>query len=115
MKLNNYVIIGITIIQSLSFLAGCYNGDDIIGKAMVQYDGEWSAVITENTIDANYSGNGDKVYIFENPDTLKLTAEKLDSSDGKLSVYVYEYERIVAGDSTRDPEGTASVEYEFPY
>ncbi len=96
-------------------LFGCYTGDDVIGKVRIQYDGEWHAVITENQTENEYTGYGDIIYSFKNPKKLKITASKLDITDYKLTIYIYESGRITEGDSTRDPEGTVNAEYEFKY
>ncbi len=102
----------------LFLLLACFNdfdGEDIAGKIIIEYAGEWSASINENRIESNYTGTGNRVFSYTNPDTLLITATKLDSSQEKLVVYIYEDDRIAAGNSTRIPEGSATAEYEFSY
>ena len=99
----------------LLFFATCFNGADIKGRVVIEYDGAWSAVITEGYNESSRSGNGRGEFIYFNPDSLKVKASKLDSSLNKLIIYIYEDERIVAGGSTREPGGSASAEYVFPY
>jgi hypothetical protein len=97
------------------FFAGCFSGDDLKGKIVIEYNGQWRAVITENYTESSHSGTGPETFTCTNPDKLKITAAKLDASLNKLTVYIYEDDRIAAGGSTREPFGSISAEYEFPY
>lgn len=104
----------IILILSLA-ITSCYDGEDVTGKIVIEYDGDWTAVITENYEEKNYIGTGETAFSYTNPDTLKAEVTKTDDSLNKLIVYIYEDERIAVGDSTREPEGSAGVEYEFAY
>lgn len=95
-------------------LAGC-NGEDVKGKIVIKYDNNWTGVIILNHTETNISGSGEQEFIYVNPDFLQVSAVKQNASLEKLTVYIYEDDRIVAGDSTRDPEGTATAYYEYPY
>jgi hypothetical protein len=103
------------LLLALTLLAlGC-TGEDVIGKVAIEYSGDWDAEIVENGNIALVGGTGDWENSYENPDTLKVTVTKLDSTERKLTLYIYEDGRIVAGDSTRAPGGSVTAEYEFPY
>lgn len=96
------------------FWLGC-GGDDVRGKIVIRYEDGWSASITENHTETDASGSGDTEFEYINPETLKATAVKSDDTDSKLVLYIYEDERIVSAASTREPRGSVSVEYNFPY
>ena len=81
MGTNNIDRIKIYILLIFITFFGCFTGEDVIGKVRIQYDGEWYAVITENQTENEYTGIGDAVYSFKNPDKLKITASKLDIND----------------------------------
>jgi hypothetical protein len=93
---------------------GC-SGEDVIGKVAIEYGENWDAEITENGNITQLNGTGDWEKSYENPDTLRVTVTKLDATERKITLYIYEDGRIVAGDSTRDPGGSVTAEYEFPY
>jgi len=95
-------------------ITGC-NGEDVKGKIVIKYDNNWTGVITLDHAETNISGSGIQVFTYKNPDFLQVSAVKQDGSQEKLTVYIYEDDRIVAGDSTRDPEGSATAYYEYPY
>lgn len=103
------------LLAALLFLNPGCSGEDVIGKVAIEYDLDWDAEITENGDITQLSGTGDWEKRYENPDTLRVTVTKLDSTDSNLTIYIYEDGRIVAGDSTRDPGGSVTAEYEFPY
>ena len=107
----------IFILSLLTFIlfAACYNGEDVKGKIVIEYNGEWTAMITEDYNESSCSGNGASTFNYTNPDRLKITASKLDSTLNKLIIYIYEDERIAAEGSTREPQGSANASYEFPY
>ncbi|MFH0974448.1 MAG: hypothetical protein V1874_01550 [Spirochaetota bacterium] len=88
---------------------------DVTGKIVIEYDNAWTAVISQNRTESNVSGNGNREYSFTNPDSLSVTASKQDDSQNKLTVFIYEDERITAAASTREPQGSVRAEYEFPY
>jgi hypothetical protein len=88
---------------------------DTIGKIVIEYDKNWSIIITQNNSQTNINGSGRQEFVYKNPDKLSASVTKQDTSLNKLTVYIYEDERIVAAGSTREPEGTVSIEYEFPY
>ncbi len=102
------------IISLTSFFLYC-NGEDTKGEIFIEYSGDWNATITENYLETNITGNGNRIFTYTNPDNLNISATKLDSSQNKLTIYIYENERIVVGDSTRIPEGSVTTEYEFPF
>ena len=108
-------IIKLSILIFLLVFLNC-NGGDVNGKIVIEYFGDWTAEISENRREkAQRSGNGNWEGVYINADTLKVTVTKLDSSQNKLTIYIYEDERIVEGASTREPEGSVCVEYEFPF
>jgi hypothetical protein len=109
-----YTIVTVLFLALTLLALGC-KGEDVIGKIAIEYSGDWDAEIVENGNSTLMSGTGDWEKSYENPDILKVTVNKLDSTEGKLTIYIYEYERIVAGDSTRAPFGSVTAEYEFPY
>ena len=98
----------------ITLVIGCQD-HDTTGKIIIEYDNNWSSVITENNSETNANGSGRQELVYKNPDFLGVFASKQDTSSNKLTVYIYEDERIVAAGSTRDPEGTISIEYEFPF
>ena len=110
-----FKILSIIIFFLLILDFSCYDGEDITGHIKIDYSGDWSAAITLNYQDTSYSGTGERIFTYNNPDTLKIVAEKLDSTRNKLIVYIYEEERIVASDSTRMAQGSVEAEYEFPF
>jgi len=89
--------------------------EDITGKIAIEYDSNWTAVITHNKSESSVSGTGRQEYSYKNPDSLAVIASKQDTSANKLTVYIYEDERITAAESTRDPQGSVTVQYDFPY
>lgn len=92
------------------------NGEDVKGKIIIEYFGDWTAEISVNRKEKEYydgNGNWDKVYM--NPDELKAVVTKLDSSQNKLTLYIYQDERIVESASTRESGGSVSVEYLFSF
>ena len=91
------------------------NGEDTQAKLIIEYTGDWRAVIKHNYGESNEQGTGNYELVYKNPDRLEVTATKLDTSQNKLVLYIYEDERIVASGSTRDAEGSVTVEYEFPF
>jgi hypothetical protein len=101
-------------IVSLLLLFGC-NGEDVTGTVAIEYSGDWYAEISLNREKSIVSGSGDWERSYENPDMLSATVTKLDTTERKLILYIYEDERIVEGDSTREPEGTVFAEYEYPF
>ena len=102
----------------LSFIllnfTGC-SGEDITGKIVIEYSGDWSAEISIDREKSELSGSGNWEISYKNPEILKATVTKLDTTESKLVLYIYEDERIVDGDSTREPEGSVAAEYEFHY
>ncbi len=109
MKTGKYLIL-----MSLLMILSC-QGQDITGKVIIDYDDSWSGVITLDYSETAISGTGRQEYVYKNPDTLEASITKQDSSLNKLTIYIYEDERIAASASTRDPDGTASAAYEYPY
>jgi hypothetical protein len=98
----------------MALIVACQD-HDTTGKIVIEYDNNWSSVITQNNSETNPSGSGRQEFVYKNPDFLGVFAAKQDTSSNKLTVYIYEDERIVAAESTRDPNGTVSIEYEFPF
>ncbi len=88
---------------------------DTTGKIVIEYSGSWTSVITQNHSETNMNGSGEQEFEYKNPDFLKAAVTKQDTSDNKLTVYIYEDGRIVASDFTKDPSGTVTIEYEFPF
>jgi hypothetical protein len=97
-----------------TLLTACQD-HDTIGKIVIEYDSNWTLVITLNKSETNISGNGRQEFTYKNPDSLKATVTKQDTSLNKLTVYIYEDERIVAADFTKEPTGSVSIEYEYPF
>jgi|GEM_PF-2165063 len=104
----------IPLVISLLLLIGC-TGEDVTGTVAIEYSGDWYAEISLNRETSIFSGSGDWERSFVNPDILSATVTKLDTTERKLILYIYEDERIVEGDSTREPEGTVFAEYEYPF
>jgi hypothetical protein len=90
-------------------------GLDITGKVVIDYDDSWTGVIILDNSETAVSGTGRQEYVYKNPDKLEADITKQDSSLNKITLYIYEDERIVASDSTRDPGGIVSAAYEYPY
>ncbi len=110
MILKKYILLILLFILA----TGC-QGQDTTGKIIIEYDNDWSAVIIQNYAETGVSGTGKQELTFENPHTLGATVTKQDTSLNKLVVYIYEDERIVAAESTREPQGSVSLSYAFPY
>ena len=102
----------VTIFILMFFFLSC-ESSDIKGKIVIEYPGEWWAMIEVDQTSTRVTGEGAEELEYDNPDYLKVTATKLDLSDDKLVVYVYEDERIVDAEMTREPLGSASAEHEF--
>jgi hypothetical protein len=98
----------------LTLIIACQD-HDTTGKIVIEYDNNWSSIITQNNSESNLTGSGRQEFVYKNPDFLGVFAAKQDSSSNKLTVYIYEDERIVSAESTRDPNGTVNIEYEFPF
>ncbi|MBN2039351.1 MAG: hypothetical protein JW864_04880 [Spirochaetes bacterium] len=99
----------------LLFVIPACQGEDTTGKIIIEYDNDWTAVITSGYTETTVSGTGMQEFVYENPDYLEISASKLDGSLEKITVYIYEDDRIVAGESTRDAQGTVTAFYEYPY
>ena len=95
-------------------MTGC-DGEETNGKIIIDYAGDWTASIMENHSESTENGSGTREFSCTEPNRLKVTATKLDSSDGKLTLYIYENERIASADSTREPDGSITIEYDFLY
>ena len=104
----------ILILLLFSTFAGC-SEEDVDGKIVIEYIGDWQGPVNIDRNEMTIEGNGNWEAEYINPDNLQATVRKLDSSQDKLTLYIYEDERIVSGASTRNPEGSVSVEYEFPF
>lgn len=89
--------------------------EDAIGKIIIKYEGNWQAEILNNYNQSTITGTGDYETEYINPERLSITVLKQDNTYSKLVLYIYEDERIVASDSTREPQGTVSAEYKYPY
>jgi hypothetical protein len=107
-------IITLSAIFIILAVASCQD-HDTIGKIVIEYDGSWTSVITQNHSNTNVNGSGKQEYKYENPDFLKASVTKQDTSNSKLTVYIYEDERIVTADYTNQPSGSVTIEYEFPF
>lgn len=106
---------GFTILSFAFILLLKCQSEDITGKIVIEYDNNWTAIITHNKSVSSVSSTGRQEYAYKNPDSLAVTASKQDTSANKLTVYIYEDNRITAAESTRDPQGSVTVQYEFPY
>lgn len=107
--------ISLTYLLFISLLCFSCSGEDVRGKIVIKYTGDWTATITENHTETDAGGSGDMEFEYINPEILKATAAKTDDTDSRLVLYIYEDERIVSAASTREPEGSVSAEYDFPY
>jgi hypothetical protein len=111
MIIKKYILI---IFLFIIILPECQD-HDITGKIVIEYDNSWSAVISHNHSDSNVNGTGKQEFSYKNPDRLSVTVTKQDSSNNKLTAFIYEDERITAAGSTTEPGGSVTIEYEFPY
>jgi hypothetical protein len=107
-------ILRLSVIFIIMTITSCQD-HDTIGKIVIEYDGSWTSVITQKHSETNVIGSGKREFKYENPDFLKASVTKQDASNNKLTVYIYEDERIVSADYTKDPSGNVSIEYEFPF
>jgi hypothetical protein len=98
----------------ITFITACQD-HETTGKIVIEYDSNWTSVITQDKSETNISGSGRHEFAYKNPDSLKASVTKQDTSLNKLTVYIYEDERIVAADFTTEPSGSVSIEYEFPF
>ncbi|MBN2401505.1 MAG: hypothetical protein JXN64_03820 [Spirochaetes bacterium] len=108
--LKKYIILFILLLSVFS----CQD-HDTIGKIIIEYDNNWTAIITQDKIQTHVNGSGKQQFVYKNPDFLGVSATKQDTSSNRLTLYIYEDGRIVAADFTDEPDGTVSIEYEFPF